>query len=84
MHAVLPLRGCHREQRCAPQDTSEARLSRDQVQRILAVDSQAAVKALLRECPEIAELEPLLIRSRLYRLKVRASLLYPGSLACTI
>ena len=41
------------------------------------MDSQAAVKALLQECPEIAKLEPLLIRSRLFRLKVKASLSCP-------
>lgn len=51
------------------------------MQRILAVDSQAAVKALLQECPEIAELKPLLIRSRLFRLKVRGIPSYPRLLA---
>ena len=56
------------------QDTSSAGLSVDHVQRILAVDSQAAVRALLRECPNIAELEPAVIMARLMRLKVRAFL----------
>ena len=32
--------------------------------------TQAAVKALLKECPQIAELEPSCILSRLVRLKV--------------
>ena len=56
------------------QNQSLAGLSADNVQRLLVVDSQAAVRALLQECPEIFELEPALILSRLIRLKVRACL----------
>lgn len=53
---------------------SPAGLSIDQLQKLLVVDSEVAVKDLLQECPEIAKLEPLLILSRLIRLKVDASL----------
>ncbi len=55
-------------------DVSPAGLSIDQLQKLLVVDSEVAVKDLLQECPEIAKLEPSLILSRLIRLKVDASL----------
>ena len=46
----------------------------DHVQRILAINSQAAVEVLLEECPDIAKLEPATVFSRLLRLKVTAFL----------
>ena len=67
---------CAARERVPPemQDQSSARLSAADVQRLLLVDSQAAVRALLQECPEISELEPALILLRLIKLKVTACL----------
>ncbi|CAL5221991.1 g4278 [Coccomyxa viridis] len=58
---------------CPRQDAPSARISSQHVRELLAVRSQAAVTALLKECPQIAELEPSCILSRLVRLKGHCS-----------
>ena len=61
---------------------SSAGMSTDHVQRILAVKSQAAVRLLLEEYPDIAKLEPATLFSRLLRLKVTAFLLAMSYIQC--
>ncbi len=56
------------------QGMSSPGTSNDDLQKLLAVESEGAMTTLLGECPEIAELEPGLIVSRLIWLKVITSL----------